>query len=489
MTVTRLGAFAPAIKLLRAMREQRISSIELLQWQIHRIERYNPSLNAIVSWDYESAYRSARKADMMRAAGADGPLLGLPLTVKDCIDVKGLLSTAGLPQYAEHRAEVDACLVARLRAAGAVIFGKTNVPPLAQDWQTDNPVFGRTNNPWDLARTSGGSTGGGAAAVTAGLTPLEFGSDISGSIRLPAAFCGVYGHKPSETVVPRSGHFPEYPLPNAGSIMGARGPLARCADDLELALDVVAGPDIGEDAAWQLRIPPARSDRLRDYRVAVLPRLDWLPVDAEIMAALDNLAVRLGRSGLTVKEASPEYLGDLRQHYQLYNALLSATLFARQSDSERKQLAARLRAFGDPFLSAFASGLEASVADYIRWQRWREDYREAFRRFFRDWDILLTPVTIVPAFPHLSVEWMEGRLDVSGEPVPYARLGFHASIATLSGHPATAFPFGLTKAGLPIGLQAIGPYLEDRTPIRFTSLIHREFGGWQPPPGYDTEEL
>ncbi len=485
MTATLLDAFSPATAMLEALRARRISSVELLEWHIRRIERYNPVLNAIVSDDFERARRAAVIADNLRASGVDTPLLGVPLTVKDCINVQGMLSTAGVPAYADHRAEADSLLVARLRAAGAIVAGKTNVPPLAQDWQTDNPVFGRTNNPWDPARTPGGSTGGGAAALAAGLTPLELGSDIGGSIRIPAAFCGVYGHKPSETALPRSGHFPGRSLPNPARVMGVQGPLARDAGDLELALDAIAGPDTGEDVAWRLALPPARAERLRDFRVAILPALDWQPVDAGIMEAMERLAQALSRAGLTVKEACPESFGDLRDHYRLYNSLLSVMVSPGQVVGDRRELAARLRAIGDEFITAFAGGLEASAADYLAWHARREDYRESFRVFFRDWDLLLAPVTIVPAFLHRQVPWMEDTLNVHGRIVPYARLGFYPSIATLSGQPATAFPVGLNGDGVPIGLQVIGPYLEDRTPIRFAALVQQAFGGYQSPPGFD----
>lgn len=486
MAATRLDAFAPATAMLEALRTRHITSVELLDWHIRRIERYNPALNAIVSFDYDHARQAAAVADDLRAGGGDAPLLGLPLTVKDCINVQGMLSTAGVPAYADHRAEVDSRLVSRLRAAGAIIVGKTNVPPLAQDWQTDNPVFGRTNNPWDLARTPGGSTGGGAAALVAGLTPLEFGSDIGGSIRIPAAFCGVYGHKSSETALPRSGHFPGRSLPNPARVMGVQGPLARDAGDLELALNIIAGPDTGEDVAWRLALPPARAERLRDFRVAVLPAIDWQPVDTGIMESLERLVQGLSDAGLTVKEACPDLFGDLRDHYRLYNSLLSVMVSSGQPDVERRELGARLREIDDEFITAFAGGLEASAADYLAWHARREEYRESFRAFFRDWDILLTPTTIVPAFHHRQVPWMEDTLAVDGRIVPYARLGLYPSIATLSGQPATALPFGLNTEGLPVGLQAIGPYLEDRTPIRFAALVQQAFGGYQSPPGYDT---
>ncbi len=237
MIDTPIDPFTSATAMLEALNKRQLSAVELLDLHLHRIERYNPALNAIVTFDFEHARQSAIAADKARAQGVHCALLGLPVTIKDTIDVAGLPGTAGVERYRDRRPEHDAPLVARVREAGAVIIGKTNVPPYAGDWQSANPVFGRTNNPWDLSRSPGGSTGGGAAAVAAGLTPLEFGSDIGGSIRIPAAFCGVFGHKPSETAVPRNGHFPGSPLPNSATVLSVLGPLARDTRDLELALE------------------------------------------------------------------------------------------------------------------------------------------------------------------------------------------------------------------------------------------------------------
>ena len=295
MASARIDAFAPAARMLEALRAGELSAAELLDLHLRRVERYNPTLNAIVSPSFETARAAAAEADAAHDGG--GALSGLPLTIKDSIDVAGLPSTAGISEFAGHYPSTDGRLVSRLRRAGGIVFAKTNVPARLLDWQADNPIFGRTNNPWDLDRTPGGSTGGGAAALAAGLTPLEFGSDIGGSIRIPAAFCGVYGHKPSETALARSGHFPGSPRPNPGAVMAVQGPLSRSADDLELAMDVAAGPDAGEDVAWTLTLPPARHRRLGDYRVAVMPSIGWLPVDDEIGQALERLASTLGRAG------------------------------------------------------------------------------------------------------------------------------------------------------------------------------------------------
>ena len=482
-----MDAFASAIEMLHALRTRQLSCTELLDLHLRRIERYNPRLHALVIANYDEARQTAAAAAAARAGGEERPLLGLPLTIKDCIYVAGLPTTGGLPERRQAIADTDARLAARVRAAGAVLLGKTNVPPYAADWQAANPLFGRSNNPWDVRRTPGGSTGGGAAAVAAGLTPLEFGGDFAGSIRVPAAFCGVYGHKPSETALPRSGHFPGPNTPNAAVAMAVQGPLARSAEDLEVAFDVIAGPDVGEDVAWRLHLPPARHARLRHYRVAVLPRPTWLPVDEEIMAALEDLAVQLGRAGVHVHTIQPEAFGDLRHHYTLYLSILLAISGSGQPAEERQQQAARFRATGDEFQMAYARGLTASAADYLEWHGQREHYRAAYRAFFRDWDVLLAPVNIVNAFPHTDAPMEVRRLAVNGQTVPYDLQSVYPSLANLSGQPATAFPIALTSTGLPIGLQAIGPYLEDRTPLRFTALVAQEFGGFRRPPGYDAD--
>jgi amidase len=487
----RIDAFATATEMLAALAARRVSALELLDLHVGRIARFNPSLNAIVETDFERARRGAAGADARRARGEGAPLLGLPMTLKESVNVRGLRTTAGMPFWKDFRSEHDAPVTVRVNGAGAVVMAKTNVPQMLADWQSSNPVYGRTNNPWDLTRTPGGSTGGGAAALAAGLTPLEFGSDIGGSIRVPAAFCGVYGHRPSETAMPRSGQFPFPPLPNAAAVMGVQGPLARSAEDLELGLDVAAGPEAGEDIAWRLTIPPARRERLSEFRVAVLPSIDWLPLDAEIGAALDGLASRLGRLGCFVKIAQPDMLGDHREHYALYLTLLAAMTSARVPADQRRERLEVMRTRDDEWSRALQRGIESGAPDFVAWGAQRERYRAAWRTFFRDWDVLLAPAFFVPAYPHwdkpcpVTPASITKTVDVNGKPT-LEELGLvYPSVTTLAGQPATALPVGLTRSGLPIGLQSIGPYLEDRTPIRFASLVAREFGGFTRPPGYD----
>ena len=487
----RFDAFATATQMLAALGAGQVSAVELLELHRRRIERHNPSLNAIVEPDFERARHDAEAADARRARGESAPLLGLPMTLKESYNVRGLRTTCGMPFWKDFRSEHDAPVTTRVKAAGAAVMAKTNVPQMLADWQSANPIYGRTNNPWDLARTPGGSTGGGSAALAAGLTPLEFGSDIGGSIRVPAAFCGVYGHRPSETAMPRSGQFPFPPMPNAAVVMGVQGPMARSAEDLELALDVAAGADTGEDVAWRLVLPPSRRQRLGDFRVAVLPWLDWVPVDAEIGAALEALASRLGRLGCQVKTVQPDTLGDHRAHYALYLTLLTAMTSARITADQRRARADVLRTREDDWSRAQRVGIESTAPDYIAWIGQREVHRAGWRAFFREWDVLLAPAFFTPAYPHRNKPWPEtaasiaATFDVNGGPV-LEELGlFYPAVATLAGQPATAFPVGLTRGGLPVGLQAIGPYLEDRTPLRFAALVAQELGGFTRPPGYE----
>src|SRR5256886_3272686 len=243
-----IDAYATATDMLAALRARRVSAVELLELPGRRIDGHKAALNAIVEPDFGRARRDAEAADARRARGEDTPLLGLPMTLKESINVRGLRTTAGMSQWKDFRAEHDAPVTTRVKGAGAIVMAKTNVPQMLADWQSVNPVYGRTNNPWDLGRTPGGSTGGGAAALAAGLTPLEFGSDIGGSIRVPAAFCGVYRHRPSETAMPRSGQVPMPPMADAAGGIGVQGPMARSAADLELALDVAAGAPRGPGA-------------------------------------------------------------------------------------------------------------------------------------------------------------------------------------------------------------------------------------------------
>ena len=414
-----------------------------------------------------------------------------PITLKESFNVSGLRTTCGVPEWKDLVSKHDAPAWTCLRAAGAVLLGKTNVPPMLADWQSGNAIYGRTSNPWDVGCTPGGSSGGSAAAIAAGLSALEVGSDIGGSIRVPAVFCGVYGHRPSETLLPRSGQFPVPPMPNSGVVMGVQGPIARSAEDLELALSVLAGPEVGEDVAWRVELPAARRERLAEFRVAVLPPIPWIVLDDRIASAIEDVAAHLAKLGCAVERVQPEGVGDWKEHYLLYRTLLVMMTSARMPEERRQQILGWYRRRDDEFTRASARGLEAPPSHYLLWIARREQYRAAWREFFREWDVLLAPAFSTLAYPHVERPFPSDESDftltlaINGQPAPYMRCLFYPSVATVAGQPATAFPVGRSREGLPIGLQAIGPYLEDRTPIEFAAQLAREIGGFTRPDGYE----
>jgi amidase len=404
------------------------------------------------------------------------------MTLKESTQTAGLPQSAGIPAFKDYQPSTDGPIARAVFAAGACLLGKTNIPFALNDWQSDSPIYGRTNNPWDQARTPGGSTGGGAAALAAGMTPLEIGSDIGGSIRVPAAYCGLYGHRPSETAIPRAGSFPLADAPNPGVFMGVQGPLARTAVDLELLFDVVAGPVEGEDAAWRLDLARPRAEALEDFRVAVMPSLPIVQPSSAMSGKVDELASMLSRTGAKVAEAMPEldvdaYFGD---YYTLLILITSLGTSADQRRTKAEELADR----DDLVSRALARGLTLDAADYVSLLGRREKARRAWRAFFADWDVLICPTALDAAFPHQTGRQEDRALEIDDRSVPYTLNIVYPMWAIFTGQPATAFPAGLSPAGLPLGLQAIGPYLEDRTTLRFAQLLEREWHAFQPPPGY-----
>ena len=478
--------YLSAIEMLRALANREISSVELAQLHIDRIERFDELINAVVVRDFERALDTAHTADKARLAGADGALLGLPTTVKDAFFVEGLPATGGgIPERAGLVADWDSPAVEAIKRAGGIILGKTNMPPYAADHKSENPLYGRTSNPWDLTRTPGGSSGGAAAALAAGMTPLEIGGDYAGSIRVPSAFCGVFGHKSSETVGPGTGHFPVEELPNSAFSMAVQGPMARTAADLQLLFEVLTGSQAGAESGWRLALSAPRARRLSDFRVAVLPRFDWLPLEDAIAGMLDEWLLKLADTGAKVATIDP-FEGDFIEYTETYLRIFFSQTSGSVPPHAAARIADQLRSTGDRLQSARADGCLASASDYLSWFHQREVYRERLREFFQDWDILLAPCTITNAFPHTA--WAQDDeyryLEVNGSNVSSIYLFPYPGLCTLSGHPGTAFPAGQTAAGLPIGLQAIGPYLEDRTTIRFAALIEDRFGGFAAPVDY-----
>jgi amidase len=476
-----IGPYSTATEMLGALRARRISSIELVEMHLERINERDGVLNAIPVRTADRARDAAQVADAAIARGVRAALLGLPMTLKESTQTAGLPQTAGMPPFKDHKPATDGTIAHAVFAAGACLLGKTNIPVALGDWQADSPIYGRTNNPWDLKRTPGGSTGGGGAALAAGMTPLEIGSDIGGSIRVPGAYCGVYGHRPSETAIPREGSFPMANLPNPAGLLGVQGPLARSAVDLELLFDVVAGPSIGEDAGWKLALPEARAAQLRDFRVAVMPPMPWVRASSEMQGKVDELARFLSQRGAKVAQAMPNV--DFEQYFRDYLSLLTVQTTQGQSRQEREAAAARIRE-GSGVLTGQADGFVIDAAGYLALVRRRELARVAWRGFFKDWDVLIGPMTLDAAFEHQTGPFNERTLRIDNETVPYAINLVYPMWAIFAGQPSTAFPAGLNRAGLPLGLQAIGPYLEDRTTLRFAQLLEREWQGFVAPPGY-----
>lgn len=483
--------FMSAVKLTQSLRNGHISSRELFEHYLSRIETHNPALNAVVTLDSERARAEADAADAALSRGeALGPLHGLPMTVKDHYATSGMRTTGGNRATRRFVPDYDAVPVARLRAAGAVIMGKTNMPRMGADVQTYNSIFGTTNNPWDLKRTPGGSSGGSAAAVAAGLTGLEVGSDIAGSLRIPAHYCGVYSHKPTFGLMPNPFGPESPPGYRADHDMATPGPIARSADDLELALDVLAGPDEARSVAWRLELPAAQRSSLVDYRVGA-----WLddpdcPTDPEVLAPLQATVDALRRTGVAVDEnARPGFtLKDSFRNFQklLYGAICHGLPFAGLWPTKVPWFFTP-PVPGDNQVSRVLRYEGASHRDWILAHEARQEYQQAWAAFFERYDVLLCPASPVAAIAHnhhfggaIIFRAMRG----GGRRRPYVDQMTWAGMVGQSYLPATVAPVGTTPDGLPVGVQIVGPYLEDRTTIDFARRLGGVIGGFKQAPGY-----
>lgn len=470
----------------RMLAAREISARELCDAAIARIETLDPKINAVVVRDFERARTAAATADAALARGERRPLLGIPMTVKEQFNIADLPTSWGHVQFRDWRPEDDALVVARLKAAGAVILGKTNIPTGLVDWQSANKVYGTTGNPWDLGRSPGGSSGGGAAALAAGMVPLELGSDIGGSLRCPAHFCGVFSHKPSLDLVPQRGAGPPQTpaFPTRGDL-SVVGPMARSAADLARALDVLAGPDeAAEGVGYRLALPAPRHDRLADFRILVIDAHPLCPTAHSVAGAINDLAERLGRLGCTLLRRAPRQ-PDLADTTRLYLKLLAAFFGADVTPERRAGFAARaaaLAADDDTLQASRLRGFAMSHTDWVWATRQRFGLTGRWRALFGDIDAILCPAMPTPAFPH-DHSSMDGRtLDIDGRAVSYGDQIVWATIATLNGLPATTLPIGKSPEGLPIGAQLIGGFLQDRTTIALAGMIEREFGGFTAPP-------
>jgi amidase len=459
-------ATAPASELAAAIRSKVVSSRELLDLYVDRIQRLNPPINAVVTLDPERAAMAAAAADDATARGDDlGPLHGLPITIKDAIEVGGVRSTGGAVELSAHVPAADAPAVARLRAAGAIVFGKTNVPRWSGDVQTFNEIFGTTNNPWALDRVPGGSSGGPAAAVACGFTAFELGTDIGGSIRIPSHCCGIFGLKPSFGVVPQRGYLDHVGGGLTDADINVFGPLARSAQDLELLMSVLAGPEPERSIAWQLELPPARWSSVGDLRIGA-----WLDdpgclVGREVRDVLASTVDSLADAGVKVEDAHPDVA--FEEQRDLFFQLISAAISPSMPDEAAEAVGGSHR--------AWLRGDEQRARLRARWAEW-----------FESFDALVCPVLPVAAFPHdQEREFLTRVIDIDGVSRSHTDLVGWTGLIGVVGLPSAVPPVGRTSSGLPVGMQIVCPYLRDREAIRLAALITDVVGtGYQRPPGF-----
>ena len=478
-----LGAAALAGRIKRG----EVSARASVEAALARIERLNPPINAIVLLRAEAALERAVEADRARARGESwGPLHGVPISIKECFDWTGTPSTFGHAARRAHRASADAVVVERLIRAGAIVLGKTNVPKDLAEWQSFNEVYGMTSNPWDRARSAGGSSGGSAAALAAGFTALELGSDIGGSIRMPAHFCGVYGHKPTFGTVPFRGHAMRPGMPTED--LAVIGPLARTAEDLALALRLIAASDGPTARAWRFELAQPGWTDVRNLRVAIMTGDADFPVDGDTRRVCLAVADALRGAGARVTLDPPLPLAS-RAYYELYIALLRAATSIRRSHAELAALGAALatRTSADrDYETLMIRGLTQSHRDWLDHASARASLRERWEQFFGEQDLLIAPVSPTPAFPSMpDIPKQIQTLVVDGGLRPNADTYFWLGIATAAYLPATTFPGGHSSSGLPIGLQIIGPEHADLSCIALAGQLARIGHGFRPPPGFD----
>ena len=478
--------FRSATELARLLRTGKTSPEALLEQCLDQFAKHNDALNAVIVTDIPRAKKAAAAAGRRLKAGKPlGPFDGVPMTAKESFDWTGTPSTWGDPRFKDNIASADAVAITRLTDAGAVIYGKTNVPLMLADWQSFNAIYGTTNNPWDLTRSPGGSSGGSAAALATGMSALEIGTDIGASIRNPAHYCGVYGHKPTYGVVPYEGHLlPGIVQPGDISVAG---PLARSARDLAVMLKLLAGPVGPEARGFKLALPPARQKSLKDFRVAVMITDEQSEVDLPVQDLLGKLTQFLGKRVKTLSTtARPAF--STKEAMDVYIALLRSATSRRQSDAEFAANSAKVAAsdpLDDSYLTKMLRAYVLSHRDWLKYNERRHQMRLLWDQFFEDWDVMICPAAASAAFPHDHAgERHERMITVNGKRVACTDQLFWAGYSGCFYLPSTVAPMGLTPDGLPAGVQIITRQYGDYTSIRFAELLEREYASFVPPPGY-----
>ena len=473
-----------AVELVAAIEAGQLSSREALEAHLERVEVRNGPINAVVALDAEGARARADEADAAQARGERrGVLHGLPMTIKDSYEVVGMPTTSGAPEHADHHASTNAVAVQRLMDAGAVVFGKTNLPLYAGDVQSYNEVYGTTSNPFDVDKTCGGSSGGAAAALAAGMTPLELGSDIGGSIRNPAHFCGVYGHKPSHGLIPTRGHIPGPPGTLAEPDLSVAGPLARSVSDLEVALDVMMGPEDWDAPGWRIDLPQAHQESLSDFRVGVWLDDPHCPVSAEVGDCLQAAVDAVAKAGTKVDtSARPQF--EVDRSSEIYWLLLQSIMGAGVPPAVYEALqqgAGQLDPKDHGMNASIARGMVLSHRDWLRAHEARMHLRSSWRDFFGEYDVMLCPIMPTVAFPHDHRNFAERTIAIDGVEHAYFSQIFWAGLIGVSLLPSTVIPVGPGVSGLPVGIQVVTNYLDDRKALRFAELMDAVTGGFTPP--------
>jgi amidase len=465
--------FSDTTQLAAAIRAGHVSATEVLEAHLAQIDKHNPALNAIVTMDAERARKRAHEADEALARGEVwGPLHGVPFTLKDAHATAGMRTTTGFPPLADYVPQEDSTVTSRLKAAGGILMGKTNVyMMLADPAQTDNPIFGRTNNPWNVERTPGGSSGGAAAALAAGMTPFDIGTDLSASIRIPAHFCGVCGLKPTEHRVPLTGLIPGLSGPRPVRIMSCLGPMARTVDDLALLYSIIAGPDGRDTEVQPVPVDEVPTLELKQLRIAFAPTFPGLPVATDIRDAVEALAQQLHPFCAAVEEATlPEV--DFNQELASAGALIGMITGAFQPEEQEQ--------FDDPG-SAGLIKAPTTLAHYLEALHRRDQSIIVWEQFFDEWDVLLCPPSMITAFPHCQPG---SPLQVDGQEVSYYLTAAHGTVFNYTGHPALVLPYKLDRDGLPIGIQMVGKRWDESRLLAMAKALSEVTGTFQRPLGY-----
>ena len=455
------SVFCSTTQLAAAIRAGHVSASEVLESHLVQIATHNPTLNAVITLNAEQARKQAREADEALARGQVwGPLHGVPFTLKDAHATAGMRTTTGFPPLANYVPQEDSPVAARLKKAGGILIGKTNVHMmLADPAQSINPIFGRTKNPWNIERTPGGSGGGAAAALAAGMTPFEIGTDLTGSIRIPAHFCGVFGLKPTEHRVPLTGLIPGLPGPRPIRIMSCIGPMARTVEDLALLFAIIAGPDGRDTDVAPVPVEEMPQLELQRLRIAFAPTFPSFPVAAEVREAVEEFAGRLSALGAVVEEAALPQV-DFHKELASAGALIGMMMGAFQPEGQERP---------------------TTLAHYLEALHIRDQSIAAWEQFFEKWDVLLCPPSMMTAFPHCEPG---SPLHVDGQEVSYWMVSAHSTVFNYTGHPAVVLPYQLDHDGLPIGIQLVGKRWDESRLLAIARALSEVTGAFQRPPGY-----